>query len=120
MKIILLYLSALFITIGCNNCQNTVDERIISREGWVVDTEGNPIDSVKVVNFKNEIMTYSDCKGYFKIETEEYKFFQDVFFQKDHYITDSIAYYINIERLGGLKPCIGIDTIVLKREEKWK
>ena len=53
MKIILLYLSALFITIGCNNCQNTVDERIISREGWVVDTEGNPIDSVKVVNFKN-------------------------------------------------------------------
>ena len=25
-------------------------------------------------------------------------------------------YYV--ERLGGLKPCIGIDTIVLKREEK--
>ena len=120
MKIILLYLSVLFITIGCNNCQNTVDERIVIKEGWVVDTEGNPIDSVKVVNFKNEIMTYSNRNGYFKIETEEYKFFQYVFFQKDHYITDSIAYYINIERLGGLKPCIGIDTIVLKREEKWK
>ena len=27
-------------------------------------------------------------------------------------------YYV--ERLGGLKPCIGIDTIVLKREEKWE
>ena len=118
MKIILLYLSALFITIGCNNCQNTVDERIVIKEGWVVDTEGNPIDSVKVVNFKNEIMTYSDSKGYFKIESEKYKLHQKVFFQKDHYITDSIAYYINIERLGGLKPCIGIDTIVLKREEK--
>jgi lipoprotein len=118
MKIILLYLSALFITIGCNNCQNTVDERIVIKEGWVVDTEGNPIDSVKVVNFKNEIMTYSNRNGYFKIETEEYKFFQYVFFQKDHYITDSIAYYINIERLGGLKPCIGIDTIVLKEEGK--
>ena len=51
-------------------------------------------------------------------QTEEYKFFQYVFFQKDHYITDSIAYYINIERLGGLKPCIGIDTIVLKEEGK--
>jgi len=25
-------------------------------------------------------------------------------------------YYV--ERLGGLKPCIGIDTIVLKREKK--
>ena len=73
---------------------------------------------MKVVNFKNEIMTYSNRNGYFKIETEEYKFFQYVFFQKDHYITDSIAYYINIERLGGLKPCIGIDTIVLKEEEK--
>ena len=118
MKIILFYLSVLFITIGCNNCQNTVDERIISREGWVVDTEGNPIDSVKVVNFKNEIMTYSDSKGYFKIESEKYKLHQKVFFQKDHYITDSIAYYINIERLGGLKPCIGIDTIVLKEEGK--
>ena len=118
MKIILLYLSALFITIGCNNCQNTVDERIVIKEGWVVDTEGNPIDSVKVVNFKNEIMTYSNRNGYFKIETEEYKFFQYVFFQKDHYITDSIAYYINIERLGGLKTCIGIDTIVLKEEGK--
>ena len=118
MKIILLYLSVLFITIGCNNCQNTVDERIVIKEGWVVDTEGNPIDSVKVVNFKNEIMTYSDSKGYFKIESEKYKLHQKVFFQKDHYITDSIAYYINIERLGGLKPCIGIDTIVLKREEK--
>ena len=118
MKIILLYLSALFITIGCNNCQNTVDERIVIKEGWVVDTEGNPIDSVKVVNFKNEIMTYSNRNGYFKIETEEYKFFQYVFFQKDHDITDSIAYYINIERLGGLKPCIGIDTIVLKEEGK--
>ena len=120
MKIILLYLFALFITIGCNNCQNTVDERIVIKEGWVVDTEGNPIDSVKVVNFKNEIMTYSDSNGYFKIESEEYKFFQDVYFQKDHYITDSIAYYINIERLGGLKPCIGIDTIVLKKKEKSK
>ena len=65
-------------------------------------------------------MTYSDSKGYFKIESEKYKLHQKVFFQKDHYITDSIAYYINIERLGGLKPCIGIDTIVLKREEKWK
>ncbi|MBI1647174.1 hypothetical protein I7X30_08910 [Capnocytophaga sp. 051621] len=118
MKIILFYLSVLFITIGCNNCQNTVDERIVIKEGWVVDTEGNPIDSVKVVNFKNEIMTYSDSKGYFKIESEKYKLHQKVFFQKDHYITDSIAYYINIERLGGLKPCIGIDTIVLKREEK--
>jgi len=117
-KIILFYLSVLFITIGCNNCQNTVDERIVIKEGWVVDTEGNPIDSVKVVNFKNEIMTYSDSKGYFKIESEKYKLHQKVFFQKDHYITDSIAYYINIERLGGLKPCIGIDTIVLKREEK--
>ena len=118
MKIILLYLSVLFITIGCNNCQNTVDERIVIKEGWVVDTEGNPIDSVKVVNFKNEIMTYSDSKGYFKIESEKYKLHQKVFFQKDHYITDSIAYYINIERLGGLKPCIGIDTFVLTREEK--
>ena len=118
MKIILLYLSVLFITIGCNNCQNAVDERIVIKEGWVIDTKGNPIDSVKVVNFKNEIMTYSNRNGYFKIETEEYKFFQYVFFQKDHYITDSIAYYINIERLGGLKPCIGIDTIVLKEEEK--
>ena len=57
MKIILLYLSALFITIGCNNCQNTVDERIVIKEGWVVDTEGNPIDSVKVVNFKKQLRT---------------------------------------------------------------
>ena len=118
MKIILLYLSVLCITIGCNNCQNTVDERIISREGWVVDTEGNPIDSVEVVNFKNEIMTYSDCKGYFKIETEEYKFFQKVFFQKDVYITDSILYYLYFEWEGGWKSCSGCDTIVLKEEEK--
>ena len=118
MKIILLYLSALFITIGCNNCQNTVDERIISREGWVVDTEGNPIDSVKVVNFKNEIMTYSNRNGYFKIESEEYKFFQDVFFQKDCYITDSIKYYGHSDWRGGWLPYSGLDTIVLKREEK--
>ncbi|MBM0651531.1 hypothetical protein JMN10_08050 [Capnocytophaga genosp. AHN8471] len=118
MKIILLYLSALFITIGCNNCQNTVDERIVIKEGWVVDTEGKPIDSVKVVNFKNEIMTYSDSKGYFKIETEEYKFFQDVYFQKHCYITDSIKYYGHSDWRGGWLPYSGLDTIVLKREKK--
>ena len=118
MKIILLYLSVLFITIGCNNCQNTVDERIVIKEGWVVDMEGNPIDSVKVINFKNEIMTYSDSKGYFKIETEEYKFFQDVFFQKDCYITDSIKYYGHSDWRGGWLPYSGLDTIVLKKEEK--
>ena len=118
MKIILLYLFALFITIGCNNCQNTVDERIVIKEGWVVDTEGNPIDSVEVVNFKNEIMTYSDSKGYFKIETEEYKFFQDVYFQKHCYITDSIKYYGHSDWRGEWLPYSGLDTIVLKREEK--
>ena len=118
MKIILLYLSALFITIGCNNCQNTVDERIVIKEGWVVDTEGKPIDSVKVVNFKNEIMTYSDSKGYFKIETEEYKFIQDVYFQKHCYITDSIKYYGHSDWRGGWLPYSGLDTIVLKREKK--
>ena len=113
----LFFLSIFVLLTGCYNAKMSTDE-IITRRGWVMDIVGNPLDSVEISNFKNEVMTYSNNEGYFEIKEELRILHQYVLFQKEGYIRDTIQYYINIERLGGYKPCLGLDTIVLKKEIK--
>jgi hypothetical protein len=115
-------LLCLFIALGAICCKPIIYEddscEIVTINGRVLDTEKAPLDSVEISNFKNEVMTYSNNEGYFEIKEELRILHQYVLFQKEGYIRDTIQYYINIERLGGYKPCLGLDTIVLKKEIK--
>ena len=114
-------LLCLFIALGAICCKPIIYDdpyKIITIKGWVLDAENIPLDSVEILNFKNEVMTYSNKEGYFEIKEELLILHQYVLFQKEGYIRDTIQYYINIERLGGYKPCLGLDTIVLKKEIK--
>ena len=114
-------LLCLFIALGAICCKPIIYDdpyKIITIKGWVLDAENTPLDSVEILNFKNEVMTYSNKEGYFEIKEELLILHQYVLFQKEGYIRDTIQYYINIERLGGYKPCLGLDTIVLKKEIK--
>ena len=114
-------LLCLFIALGAICCKPIIYDdpyKIITIKGWVLDTEKVPLDSVEILNFRNEVMTYSNKEGYFEIKEELLILHQYVLFQKEGYISDTIQYYINIERLGGYKPCLGLDTIVLKKEIK--
>ena len=74
-------LSIFVLLIGCYNTKMSTDE-IITRRGWVMDIVGNPLDSVEISNFKNEVMTYSNKEGYFEIHEQEYILQDDVFFKE--------------------------------------
>lgn len=92
--------------------------KIITIKGWVLDTENIPLDGVEILNFKNEILAYSNKNGYFEIHEEEHILHDDVFFQRANYITDIIRYYVFSEIRGKWFPYSGLDTIILKKEIK--
>ena len=92
--------------------------KIITIKGWVLDTENIPLDSVEILNFKNEILAYSNKNGSCEIHEEEHILHDDVFFQRANYITDIIRYYVFSEIRGKWFPYSGLDTIILKKEIK--
>ena len=110
-------LSIFVLLTGCYNTKMSTDE-IITRRGWVMDIVGNPLDSVEISNFKNEILAYSNKNGYFEIHEQEYILQDDVFFQRANYITDTIRYYTFSQIRGKWFPYSGLDTIILKKEIK--
>ncbi|MEB3041438.1 hypothetical protein [Capnocytophaga gingivalis] len=116
-------LLCLFIALGAICCKPIIYDdpyKIITIKGWVLDAENIPLDSVEILNFKNEVMTYSNKEGYFEIHEQEYILQDDVFFQRANYITDTIRYYTFSQIRGKWFPYSGLDTIVLKKEIKTK
>ena len=117
-------LLCLFIALGAICCKPIIYEddscEIVTINGRVLDTENTPLDSVEILNFKNEVMTYSNKEGYFEIHEQEYILQDDVFFQRANYITDTIRYYTFSQIRGKWFPYSGLDTIVLKKEIKTK
>jgi len=117
-------LLCLFIALGAICCKPIIYEddscEIVTINGRVLDTENIPLDSVKILNFRNEVMTYSNKEGYFEIHEQEYILQDDVFFQRANYITDTIRYYTFSQIRGKWFPYSGLDTIVLKKEIKAK
>ena len=114
-------LLCLFIALGALCCKPIIYDdlyKIITIKGWVLDTENIPLDSVEILNFKNEILAYSNKNGYFEIHEQEYILQDDVFFQRANYITDTIRYYTFSQIRGKWFPYSGLDTIVLKKEIK--
>ena len=114
-------LLCLFIALGAICCKPIIyDEpyKIITIKGWVLDTEKVPLDSVEILNFKNEILAYSNKNGYFEIKEEDYIFHQKIYFKKEYYITDTIRYYDFSEIRSKWMPFSGLDTIVLKKRIK--
>ena len=114
-------LLCLFIALGAICCKPIIYDdpyKIITIKGWVLDTENIPLDSVEILNFKNEILAYSNKNGYFEIKEEDYIFHQKIYFKKEYYITDTIRYYDFSEIRGKWLPYSGLDTIVLKKEIK--
>lgn len=110
-------LSIFVLLTGCYNTKMSTDE-IITRRGWVMDIAGNPLDSVEISNFKNEILAYSNKNGYFEIKEEDYIFHQKIYFKKEYYITDTIRYYDFSEIRSKWMPFSGLDTIILKKRIK--
>ena len=108
-------LSIFVLLTGCYNTKMSTDE-IITRRGWVMDIVGNPLDSVEISNFKNEVMTYSNKEGYFEIKEELLILHQEIYFKKEYYITDTIRYYDFSEIRSKWMPFSGLDTIVLKKK----
>ena len=116
-------LLCLFIALGAICCKPIIYDdpyKIITIKGWVLDTENIPLDSVEILNFKNEILAYSNKNGYFEIKEEDYIFHQKIYFKKEYYITDTIRYYDFSEIRGKWLPYSGLDTIILKKEIKAK
>ena len=115
-------LLCLFIALGAICCKPIIYEddscEIVTINGRVLDTEKAPLDSVEILNFKNEVMTYSNKEGYFEIHEQEYILQDDVFFQRANYITDTIRYYTFSQIRGKWFPYSGLDTIILKKEIK--
>ena len=114
-------LLCLFIALGAICCKPIIYDdpyKIITIKGWVLDTEKVPLDSVEILNFKNEILAYSNKNGYFEIKEEDYIFHQKIYFKKEYYITDTIRYYDFSEIRSKWMPFSGLDTIVLKKEIK--
>ena len=114
-------LLCLFIALGAICCKPIIYDdpsKIITIKGWVLDAENIPLDSVEILNFKNEILAYSNKNGYFEIHEQEYILQDDVFFQRANYITDTIRYYTFSQIRGKWFPYSGLDTIVLKKEIK--
>ena len=114
-------LLCLFIALGAICCKPIIYDdpyKIITIKGWVLDTENIPLDSVEILNFKNEILAYSNKNGYFEIKEEDYIFHQKIYFKKEYYITDTIRYYDFSEIRSKWMPFSGLDTIVLKKEIK--
>ena len=110
-------LSIFVLLIGCYNTKMSTDE-IITRRGWVMDIVGNPLDSVEISNFRNEVMIYSNKEGYFEIKEELRILHQEIYFKKEYYITDTINYYTFSQIRGKWFPYSGLDTIILKKEIK--
>ena len=111
----------LFIALGAICCKPIIYDdpyKIITIKGWVLDAENIPLDSVEILNFKNEVMTYSNKNGYFEIKEEDYIFHQKIYFKKEYYITDTIRYYDFSEIRSKWMPFSGLDTIILKKEIK--
>ena len=92
----LFFLSIFVLLTGCYNAKMSTDE-IITRRGWVMDIVGNPLDSVEISNFKNEILAYSNKNGYFEIKEEDYIFHQKIYFKKEYYI---LLFLISILKYG--------------------
>ena len=116
-------LLCLFIALGAICCKPIIYDdpyKIITIKGWVLDAENIPLDSVEILNFKNEILAYSNKNGYFEIKEEDYIFHQKIYFKKEYYITDTIGYYDFSEIRSKWMPFSGLDTIVLKKEIKTK
>ena len=116
-------LLCLFIALGAICCKPIIYDdpyKIITIKGWVLDAENIPLDSVEILNFKNEILAYSNKNGYFEIKEEDYIFHQKIYFKKEYYITDTIRYYTFSQIRGKWFPYSGLDTIVLKKEIKAK
>lgn len=114
-------LLCLFIALGAICCKPIIYDdpyKIITIKGWVLDTEKVPLDSVEILNFKNEILAYSNKNGYFEIKEEDYIFHQKIYFKKEYYITDTIRYYDFSEIRSKWMPFSGLDTIVLKKRIK--
>ena len=115
-------LLCLFIALGAICCKPIIYEddscEIVTINGRVLDTKKAPLDSVEILNFKNEVMTYSNKEGYFEIHEQEYILQDDVFFQRANYITDTISYYTFSQIRGKWFPYSGLDTIVLEKEIK--
>ena len=114
-------LLCLFIALGAICCKPIIYDdpyKIITIKGWVLDTENIPLDSVEILNFKNEILAYSNKNGYFEIKEEDYIFHQKIYFKKEYYITDTIRYYDFSEIRSKWMPFSGLDTIILKKEIK--
>ena len=112
-------LLCLFIALGAICCKPIIYDdlyKIITIKGWVLDTENIPLDSVEILNFKNEILAYSNKNGYFEIKEEDYIFHQKIYFKKEYYITDTIRYYDFSEIRSKWMPFSGLDTIVLKKK----
>ena len=111
----LFFLSIFVLLTGCYNTKMSTDEKI-TRRGWVMDIAGNPLDSVEISNFKNEILAYSNKNGYFEIKEELLILNQEIYFKKEYYITDTIRYYDFSEIRSKWMPFSGLDTIVLKKK----
>ena len=114
-------LLCLFIALGAICCKPIIYDdpyKIITIKGWVLDTENIPLDSVEILNFKNEILAYSNKNGYFEIKEEDDIFHQKIYFKKEYYITDTIRYYDFSEIRSKWMPFSGLDTIVLKKRIK--
>ena len=114
-------LLCLFIALGAICCKPIIYDdpyKIITIKGWVLDAENIPLDSVEILNFKNEILAYSNKNGYFEIKEEDYIFHQKIYFKKEYYITDTIGYYDFSEIRSKWMPFSGLDTIILKKEIK--
>ena len=113
-------LLCLFIALGAICCKPIIYEddscKIVTINGRVLDTEKAPLDSVEILNVKNEILAYSNKNGYFEIHEQEYILQDDVFFQRANYITDTIRYYDFSQIRGKWFPYSGLDTIVLKKK----
>ena len=115
-------LLCLFIALGAICCKPIIYEddscEIVTINGRVLDTENTPLDSVEILNFKNEVMTYSNKEGYFEIKEELLILHQKIYFKKEYYITDTIRYYDFSQIRRKWFPYSGLDTIVLKKEIK--
>ena len=113
-------LLCLFIALGAICCKPIIYEddscEIVTINGRVLDTENTPLDSVEILNFRNEVMTYSNKEGYFEIKEELLILHQKIYFKKEYYITDTIRYYDFSEIRSKWMPFSGLDTIVFKKK----
>ncbi len=115
-KKVILYLSIMLVTICCKFIKHNVPNKTITIKGWIVDERKIPLDSVEILNFKNEIITYSNKEGFFEMKNDIRIFHQYIFFQKERYLKDTIKYYTYSDWRGGWLLYSGLDTIVLKRK----